>query len=179
MILNDNEIKAGSYITPFNESMVDPHSYNLTLSKYYRKFVGSHFDFAQDNTDKYTNLLEIDNNGLVIYPNALYLFSTEEKIHCYDCVGEVAGRSSIGRAGVMVHVTAGFIDYGFEGNITLEVGIIGNHTVQLYAGMDIAQIKLYRCAKPAKSYFETGRYNNQGHSVGSRYVFKKQQDVDF
>jgi dCTP deaminase len=178
MILSDatitKAVKKGDLgISEFSEMQLNPHSYNLRLSKYYREFSDYSFDFGKDNQAKYSELKVMPVGGLILSPEKLYLMSTVEEINLVKYVGEVSGRSSVGRAGLLVHCTAGFIDYGFRGHITLEVGIIGTHYVKVYPNMEICQIKFYKADKPNTAY--SGRYQGQGHSEPSRYIFNKPQ----
>jgi dCTP deaminase len=108
----------------------------------------------------------------VQHPGEFALGTTEERVKMpADLVGVVDGRSSIGRLAVVVHATAGFIDPGFEGQITLELSNIGSIPVKLYPGMRIAQISLHEMSSPAERPYGAARgsqYNNQSGPQPSR-----------
>lgn len=110
--------------------------------------------------------------AFVLHPGELALGTTEERVRMpADLVGMVDGRSSVGRLAVVVHATAGFIDPGFEGQITLELSNIGSIPVKLYPGMRIAQIVLHQMSSPAEQPYGVGRgshYNGQTGPQPSR-----------
>jgi dCTP deaminase len=110
--------------------------------------------------------------AFILHPGEFALGTTEERVRMpADLVGVVDGRSSIGRLAVVVHATAGFIDPGFEGQITLELSNIGSIPVKLYPGMRIAQIVLHVMSSPAERPYGEARgsqYSNQTGPQPSR-----------
>ena len=122
MILSGQEIKKrlGDTIdiTPFNEDNLNPNSYNLTLHDEVMVYEEVVLDMRQVNR---VRRLKIPESGLVLNPNQLYLARTVERTETHDLVPMIEGRSSIGRLGLFVHVTAGFGDVGFKGFWTLEM----------------------------------------------------------
>lgn len=140
MILSGNQIvlereRKRIHITPFDPKQVNPASYDLTLGDSYIEYHGQ-LDSRKRN-DGYSNFIRP--SGVLIQPGTLHLMHTRERINTDHFVGVVDGKSSIGRLGIQVHLTAGYIDPGFDGQVTLEVICV--HPVRIYAGMRIAQIR--------------------------------------
>jgi dCTP deaminase len=105
--------------------------------------------------------------AFILHPGEFALGTTEERVRMpVDLVGMVDGRSSIGRLAVVVHATAGFIDPGFEGQITLELSNIGAIPVKLYPGMRIAQIVLHQMTSPADHPYGLARGSNYNNQIG-------------
>ena len=139
MILSGNEIRnqIGSNIgiEPFHEEQLNPNSYNLTLHNEIMVYEEVVLDMRQSNR---VRRLLIPDDGLVLSPNQLYLGRTMEYTETHNLVPMIEGRSSIGRLGLFVHVTAGFGDVGFKGYWTLEMFAV--QPVRIYAGIPICQI---------------------------------------
>lgn len=139
MILSGNEIRRrlGSdiIIDPFNESMLNPNSYNLTLHGEVLVYEEVVLDMRQPGR---VRRVAIPEGGLVLQPNQLYLARTAERTETHNLVPMIEGRSSIGRLGLFVHVTAGFGDVGFAGYWTLEMFAV--QPIRIYAGVPICQI---------------------------------------
>lgn len=111
---------------------------------------------------------EIPDGGLLMYPGNLYLARTVEVIHSEHFVPLVEGRSSVGRLGVQVHMTAGFGDLGFRGTITLEMTVI--HPTIVHAGDRICQV-FFETVKGSRKFYK-GRYQNQVRPVASKMHLK-------
>lgn len=168
MILNDKSIKNWSkeldMIKPFDENNLQPASYDLTL--------GDSFIFPKLSED----ILKLEGMGYIIMqPNDFILATTVETVKIpYDLVGRVEGKSSLGRIGLLTHITAGFIDPGFEGKITLELKNIGSKSIALKIGCAIAQICFEEldeiCSVPYNN--ERNNYQYQKDVVASRYRIK-------
>lgn len=139
MILSGEEIRAqlGSNIeiNPFDEARLNPNSYNLTLHDELMVYEEVELDMRKANR---VRRMEIPSEGLVIQPNQLYLGRTAERTETRNLVPMIEGRSSIGRLGLFVHVTAGFGDVGFRGYWTLEMFAV--QPIRVYAGVPICQI---------------------------------------
>jgi len=139
MILSGHEIRAqlgtNIIIDPFDESRVNPNSYNLALHDELMVYEELVLDMSKENR---TRRIQIPPEGLVLHPNYLYLGRTVERTETHKFVPMIEGRSSIGRLGLFVHVTAGFGDVGFSGYWTLEVFAV--QPVRIYAGVPICQI---------------------------------------
>lgn len=144
MVLTGHEIKnrlnTDIIISNFNEEQLNPNSYDLRLHDelmiYEQKKFGAFLDFKKDDP---TITAKIPKDGLVIHPGILHLARTKEWTETYGLVPSIDGKSSIGRKGLCVHVTAGYGDIGFKGYWTLEISCI--HPVKIYPGMRICQIK--------------------------------------
>lgn len=139
MILSGDEIRKNLGINisiePFNPANLNPNSYNLTLHNELITYEEVVLDMAEPNR---TRRMLIPKDGLILAPNKLYLGRTVERTETHNLVPMIEGRSSIGRLGLFVHVTAGFGDVGFEGYWTLEMFAI--QPIRIYPGVAIAQI---------------------------------------
>jgi len=139
MILSGHEIRSqlgrNIVIQPFEESRLNPNSYNLSLHDELMVYDEVVLDMRKDNR---VRRVPIPPEGLVLNPNQLYLGRTAERTETRNLVPMIEGRSSIGRLGLFVHVTAGFGDVGFCGYWTLEMFAIQH--VRIYAGVPICQI---------------------------------------
>jgi dCTP deaminase len=139
MILSGDEIYQhlgrDIVIEPFDESRLNPNSYNLTLHNELLIYDEVQLDMASPNR---TRRLPIPEQGLVLMPHRLYLGRTAERTETHNFVPMIEGRSSIGRLGLFVHVTAGFGDVGFCGYWTLEMFAI--QPIRIYPGVPICQI---------------------------------------
>ncbi len=156
MILTGNEIKAridkDIKIVPFDESKINPNSYNLKLHNELLVYDEEVLDMKKENKVK---SITIPEEGLVLEPNKLYLGRTVEYTETKNLVPMLEGRSSIGRLGLYIHVTAGFGDDGFCGYWTLEIQCI--HPIKIYPNTDICQIFYHTTVGERKSY-EGGKY---------------------
>jgi dCTP deaminase len=139
MILSGDEIRnhlgSNILIDPFDESRLNPNSYNLTLHDELLTYEEVVLDMAEPNR---TRRQKIPPQGLVLTPNQLYLGRTVERTETHNFVPMIEGRSSIGRLGLFVHVTAGFGDVGFCGYWTLEMFAV--QPIRIYPGVPICQI---------------------------------------
>ncbi|MCL4106830.1 UNVERIFIED_CONTAM: hypothetical protein GTU68_046224 [Idotea baltica] len=139
MILSGSEIKAqlgtNLKIEPYSDDQLNPNSYNLSLHNELMVYEEIVLDMKRPN--RYRRI-EIPEDGLVLQPNQLYLGRTVEYTETHGYVPMLEGRSSIGRLGLFVHVTAGFGDVGFEGYWTLEM--IAVQPVRIYPGVQVCQI---------------------------------------
>lgn len=143
-------------IEPFNESQLNPNSYDLRLSKHVIRYAPGELDAAKKPE---TFSEEIPAQGLLLQPGELYLMSTQEVTSSPMYVPGIEGRSSIGRLGVNVHATAGFGDVGFKGTWTLEVSVV--RAVRIYAGMRICQVFFEDCSRLQEGDLYQGKYNGQ------------------
>lgn len=151
MIISGEEIKNninnGIVIKPFNEKQLNPNSYNLKLHnelRYYRKNI---LDMKKKNE---TEKIKIPEDGLILEPGKLYLGRTVEYTKTDKFVPMLEGRSSIGRLGLFIHVTAGFGDIGFEGHWTLEIFCV--QPVKIYPYTEICQIYYHTIKGEYKKY---------------------------
>jgi dCTP deaminase len=151
MILSGNEIKQqlGSNIVihPFDDARLNPNSYNLSLHDELLVYEEVVLDMRKSNR---VERIRIPEDGLVLTPNQLYLGRTVERTETHNLVPMIEGRSSIGRLGLFVHVTAGFGDVGFCGYWTLEMFAV--QPVKIYPGVPICQIFFHQIAGDITEY---------------------------
>lgn len=172
MILSDRTIReqldAGRIvIDPFEASHVQPSSVDLTLDHrflVFRNHTRAVIDVKEDLSDL-TELVEIDRDAaFLLHPGEFVLGSTTERIGLPDdLVGRIEGKSSLGRLGLLIHTTAGFVDAGFDGSITLELSNVASLPITLYPGMKIGQISFLQMTTPADVPYGAG-------SLGSKYA---------
>lgn len=151
-------------IEPFQRSRLNPNSYNLTLHNELMVYDNRTLDMAKENT---ASPLTIPPEGLLLEGNRLYLGRTVEYTESRGVVPMLEGRSSIGRLGLFVHVTAGFGDIGFCGYWTLEIFCV--QPIRIYPGVEICQIFYHDIAGEYQSY-SSGKYqNNKGIQTSMLY----------
>ena len=171
MLLSDKDIRAEIdkgrvLIDPFDPSMVQPSSIDVRLDRFFRVFENHrypHIDPSEEQPDL-TRLVEPDGDeAFILHPGEFVLASTFEVITLPDDVASrLEGKSSLGRLGLLTHSTAGFIDPGFSGHVTLELSNVATLPIKLYPGMKIGQLCLFRLSSPAEHPYGSERY-------GSRY----------
>lgn len=158
MILSGKEIhnKLGNeiLIEPFNEKQLNPNSYNLKLHNELLIYKNSLLDMKMENE---VEKIDIPREGLVLEPNILYLGRTVEFTDTKNYVPMLEGRSSIGRLGLFIHVTAGFGDVGFKGFWTLEVFCI--QPIRVYPDVEVCQI-YYHTIDGEHENYSSGKYQN-------------------
>lgn len=156
-------------IDPFDPLLINPCSIDMRLDPRYRVFTAASIDMAHVN-EHHTQLRHADDdNGVIaLLPGAFILCSSVEQFQLGNMLcARVEGKSSLGRLGLSIHETAGFIDPGFVGNITFEVkNNLPNTTLYLRPGQKIAQLAFSRLSSvPEKTYQQTGRYIGK-HAAG-------------
>lgn len=161
MILSGREIDARMgqdiIIRPYDKSRLNPNSYNLELHDELLIYTKKQLDMKKNNA---WTTLAIPQEGFVLEPNRLYLGRTREYTETRNLVPMLEGRSSVGRLGLFVHVTAGFGDVGFRGFWTLEMFSV--QPIRIYAGVQICQIYYHTLQGESESY-ASGKYqDNQG-----------------
>ena len=160
MILTGNEIRAqmgkNIVIEPYREEQLNPNSYNLTLHDELLVYEELVLDMRKPNR---TRRIKIPPEGLVLNPHQLYLARTVERTETHNYVPMIEGRSSIGRLGLFVHVTAGFGDVGFSGYWTLEM--FAFHQVKIYPFVPICQIIYHQVVGEITEYRSNKYQNNQ------------------
>jgi len=161
------EIDAGRVaLDPYDASMIQPSSIDVRLDKFFRVFDNHkypHIDPSQDQSDL-TRAVEVTGeDAFILHPGEFVLGSTYEYVTLPDDVAaRLEGKSSLGRLGLMTHSTAGFIDPGFQGHITLELANVATLPIKLYPGMKIGQLCFFRLTSPADNPYGSEKY-------GSRY----------
>ena len=159
MILSDFDIKREIakkhlIISPFELSSVQPASYDVKLGeeiRIFRNITKPYLD-VKNPVEDFMELIKIRNGTpFIIHPREFVLGTTVERIQIpRDLIGRLDGKSSLGRLGIVVHATAGYIDPGFRGYITLEITDVANIPIALYPGMKIGQISFMRLETPAE-----------------------------
>jgi dCTP deaminase len=182
VILSDRSIRealaAGRIVVdPLDESCLQPSSIDMKVSNLFRVFrnhSASVIDVKEDLADL-TELVEIPGDqAFILHPGEFVLGSTLERVAIADdLVARVEGKSSLGRLGLLIHSTAGFIDAGFDGHITLELSNVANLPITIYPGMKIGQVSFMTMTTAAdKPYGAGGRgskYQGQRGPTPSRY----------
>ena len=171
MLLSDRdllaEIEAGTLtLEPFDRTLVQPASVDVRLDRFFRVFNNSrytHIDPSRQQ-DELTELVEVaDEDAFVLHPGEFVLGSTFEAVTLPDTLaGRLEGKSSLGRLGLLTHSTAGFIDPGFTGHITLELSNAANLPITLWPGMKVGQLCLFRLTSASQHPYGSAVY-------GSRY----------
>ncbi|MDC0574741.1 dCTP deaminase [Pirellulaceae bacterium] len=177
MILSGQEIKKrmgdSIVIEPFNEDHLNSNSYNLTLHDEVMVYEEVVLDMRQVNR---VRRLKIPESGMVLTPNQLFLARSVERTETHDLVPMIEGRSSIGRLGLFVHVTAGFGDVGFKGYWTLEMFAV--QPVRIYPGVQICQIFYHELAGDITNY-DNGKYQNNRDIQPSLLYRELNPDAEF
>jgi len=182
VILSDRSIRealaAGRIqIDPFDEGLVQPSSVDVRLDRFFRIFLNHTMPVidVKKNLEELTRLVEIDEgNSFVLHPGEFVLGSTFERVALPDdLVARIEGKSSLGRLGLLIHSTAGFVDPGWNGHITLELSNVANLPITLYPGMKIGQISFLRMTTPADVPYGAAslgsKYQGQRGPTPSRY----------
>ena len=182
MVLSDRDIRAqiGAgriVIDPFEPSAVQPSSIDLHLDRRFRVFANSRHPYIDVRVEQpdLTELVEIDEDGpFILHPGEFVLASTVERVALpEDIVARLEGKSSLGRLGLLIHSTAGYVDPGWDGNLTLELSNVANLPIALYWGMKIGQISFQRMSSPVDQPYGTGelgsKYRGQRDPTASLY----------
>lgn len=175
MLLSDRDIRSEIdngrvVLDPWEPSMIQPSSVDVRLDKYFRLFDNHKYPYidpAQDQPDL-TRLVEVDPaEGFVLHPGEFVLASTLETITLPDdLAARVEGKSSLGRLGLLTHATAGFVDPGFSGHVTLELSNVATLPIMLWPGMKIGQLAFFRLSSPAENPYGSSKYGS--HYQGQR-----------
>jgi dCTP deaminase len=171
VLLSDRDIRAELasgrvVLEPFDETMIQPSSVDVRMDKFFRVFENHrypHIDPAEEQPEL-TRLVEPEaGEPFILHPGEFVLASTYEVVTLPDDVaGRLEGKSSLGRLGLLTHSTAGFIDPGFSGHVTLELSNVATLPIKLWPGMKIGQLCLFRLSSPAEHPYGSAQY-------GSRY----------
>jgi len=171
MLLSDRdiaaEIKAGRVqVEPFEPKMIQPSSVDVRLDRFFRVFENHKYEVIDPSAEQPDLTREVavsPDDFFILHPGEFVLASTYEVITLPDDIaGRLEGKSSLGRLGLLTHSTAGFIDPGFSGHITLELSNVANLPVKLYPGMKIGQLCLIKLSSSAEHPYGSAVY-------GSRY----------
>ena len=171
MLLSDRDIKAEISagrvkVEPFDGAMIQPSSVDVRLDRFFRVFENHKYSVIDPSIEQSELTREVAveaNEEFILHPGEFVLASTYEVITLPDDIaGRLEGKSSLGRLGLLTHSTAGFIDPGFSGHITLELSNVANLPVKLFPGMKIGQLCLIKLSSPAENPYGSALY-------GSRY----------
>lgn len=175
VLLSDRDIRTEIdngrvVLDPWEPAMMQPSSIDVRLDKYFRLFDNHKYpviDPAQDQLDL-TRLVEVDpDEGFVLHPGEFVLGSTLEGISLPDdLAARVEGKSSLGRLGLLTHATAGFVDPGFSGHVTLELSNVATLPIMLWPGMKIGQLCFFRLSSPSEHPYGSSAYGS--HYQGQR-----------
>ncbi len=171
MLLSDRDIRAEVQsgrvrVEPYDDGMIQPSSIDVRLDRFFRVFENHKYSVIDPSVEQSELTREVEvkpKEFFILHPGEFVLASTYEVITLPDDVaGRLEGKSSLGRLGLLTHSTAGFIDPGFSGHITLELSNVANLPVKLFPGMKIGQLCLIRLTSPAEHPYGSAVY-------GSRY----------
>ncbi len=181
MILSDGTIREALAsgrigVDPIADDAIQPSSVDVRLAGAFRVFANHRYPYIDVRQDQpeLTDLVEVDDEPFVLHPGEFALGSTFERITLPpDVVARLEGKSSLARLGLVIHSTAGFIDAGFDGEVTLELSNVATLPILLYAGMKIAQFAFFSLDRPAERPYgssATGsKYQGQRGPTASRY----------
>jgi dCTP deaminase len=172
------EIESGRIvIDPFDASNVQPSSVDVRVDRQFRVFHNARYPFidVRQPMDGLTELVKIsDDEPFILHPGEFVLGQTLERVTLPDdLVARLEGKSSLGRLGLLIHSTAGFVDSGFSGNLTLELSNVANLPITIYHGMPIGQISFMRMDGPVERPYGSGeagsKYQGQAEPTPSRF----------
>ena len=172
MLLSDRDIldevdRGRVGLNPWDPAMVQPSSIDVRLDRFFRVFENHrypHIDPAEDQSELTREVVvEGSDDPFILHPGEFALGSTYEVVSLPDDIAaRVEGKSSLGRLGLLTHATAGFIDPGFTGHVTLELANVATLPIKLWPGMKIGQLCFFRLTSPAEHPYGSEKY-------GSRY----------
>lgn len=180
MILSDTsireEVEAGRIkIDPFDEACIQPSSIDLHVDGSFRVFNNARYPYIDVKKDQedLTEMVRVDGDDpFILHPGEFVLGSTTERVSLPDdLVARLEGKSSLGRLGLLIHSTAGYVDPGWDGYLTLELSNVANLPITIYPGMKIGQISFFRLTTPAAvPYGSAGnKYQGQRGPTPSRF----------
>jgi dCTP deaminase len=182
MVLSDStireQVEAGRIVfDPFDPGLVQPSSVDMRVDGKFRVFNNARYPYidVRKPMEDLTSMVEVpEDEPFILHPGEFVLGQTLERVKLPDdIVARLEGKSSLGRLGLLIHSTAGFVDAGFEGNLTLELSNVANLPITIYRGMPIGQISFMRMDKPVEHAYgsgETGsKYQGQAEPTPSRY----------
>lgn len=171
MLLSDRDILSELdakrvQLEPFDAAMVQPSSVDVRLDRFFRVFENHrypHIDPAEEQPDLTREVEPEADEPFILHPGEFVLGSTYELVTLpADVAARLEGKSSLGRLGLLTHSTAGFIDPGFSGHVTLELSNVATLPIKLWPGMKIGQLCFFRLSSPAEHPYGSAKY-------GSRY----------
>ena len=181
MILSDGDIRKAIAngrigIEPFSEDDVQPSSVDLHVDSMFRTFNNHRHPFidVKKPMEDLTELMDVGSDPFILHPGEFVLGSTSEYVKLpNDLVARLEGKSSLGRLGLLIHSTAGYVDPGFEGHLTLELSNVANLPITIYPGMKIGQISFFQLTSEAENPYGSSKvgskYQGQRGPTPSRY----------
>jgi dCTP deaminase len=171
-------IEAGRIgIDPYDPSLMQPSSLDVRVDRLFRVFRNSRYPYidVKRPQEELTELVQVtDDEPFILHPGEFVLGSTLERVSLPDdLVARLEGKSSLGRLGLLIHSTAGFIDPGWDGHVTLELSNVANLPITIYPGMKIGQLSFMQMTEPAEHPYGSGtlgsKYQGQQGPTPSRY----------
>lgn len=170
MLISDRDIRkelneGRIVLEPFDESMIQPASVDVRIDRFFRLFDNhkyAHIDPSKDQSEL-THLVEVDpNEPFILHPGEFVLGATYEKVTLpADIAARLEGKSSLGRLGLLTHSTAGFIDPGFSGHVTLELSNMATLPIMLWPGSKVGQLCFFRLTSETEHPYGSGAYGNR------------------
>ena len=170
MLLSDRDIKAeldsGRIgLEPYEPAMIQPSSIDVRLDRFFRLFDNHKYPFIDPAIDQpdLTRLVEaVPDQPFILHPGEFVLGSTYELVTLPDDIAaRLEGKSSLGRLGLLTHSTAGFVDQGFSGHVTLELSNVATMPIKLWPGMKIGQLCFIRLTSPAEKPYGSAEYSSR------------------
>ena len=170
MLLSDRDIKAeltGGRVAlePYDEAMIQPSSIDVRLDRFFRLFDNHKYPYIDpaENQPELTRLVEVrGEQPFILHPGEFVLGSTYERVSLPDDIAaRLEGKSSLGRLGLLTHSTAGFIDPGFTGHVTLELSNVATLPIKLWPGMKIGQMCFFQLSSPAEQPYGSAAYSSR------------------
>jgi dCTP deaminase len=163
-------------IDPYDAALLQPSSVDVRVDRYFRVFRNNLYPFidVKQAQEDLTELVEVDGDPFILHPGEFVLGSTLERVRLPDdLVARLEGKSSLGRLGLLIHSTAGFIDPGWDGHVTLELSNVANLPITIYPEMKIGQLSFMELTEAAASPYGSGaigsKYQGQKGPTPSRY----------
>ena len=187
-VLSDRDIRAAiAYgevrVDPYDPRDLQPSSVDLHLDRSFRVFRNNRYAFIDVRTPQpdLTELLRVDDDEpFILHPGEFVLGQTVEWVELpNDLVARLEGKSSLGRLGLLIHSTAGYVDPGWKGNLTLEISNVANLPIALYFGMRIGQISFFRMSSPVDRPYGSAELGSkyQGQSEPTASAFHRDFDA--
>src|SRR4051795_7011997 len=177
------EIEAGRIvIDPFEERLIQPSSVDVRVDRSFRVFNNQHYthiDVRKEMKDLTELVIKDDDEPFILHPGEFVLGQTLEKVTLpNDLVARLEGKSSLGRLGLLIHSTAGFVGSGFSGNLTLELSNVANLPITIYPGMPIGHISFIRMDGPVENPYgsRVNKYQGQTDPTPSRFYLNFERE---
>ena len=170
MLMSDRDIRAQLQagrigLDPLNLELIQPSSIDVRLDRFFRLFHNHKYAFIDPREDQaeLTHMVEVAaDEAFILHPGEFVLGSTFEFVSLPDDIAaRLEGKSSLGRLGLLTHSTAGFVDPGFQGHVTLELANVSNLPIKLWPGMKVGQLCFFQLSSPAETPYGSAKYLNR------------------